>query len=180
MEQVGLLRDDADGRGERREARVAHVDAVDRDAPGLRLVQARDEVAERRLAGAGRADERGARARGDDEVDVVQRPRRALVVAEADALEAHLAEHLLGAQLDGVGGLDDVDRQVEVLEDAVEERERGLDVGADAEAAGAIGKSRRVCSVVNATTVPRLIAVPRRGSGRRPSRRSPAGSRTPC
>ena len=63
----------------------------------------------------------------------VQRRSCGLAVAEPDALEAHLAEHLRRAQLDRVLGLDDVDRQVEVLEDPVEQGERGLDVGADAE-----------------------------------------------
>jgi hypothetical protein len=57
VEQVGLLRDHADRRGKRLEARIAHVDPVDRHPPGLRLIQPRNEVAERRLARAGLADD---------------------------------------------------------------------------------------------------------------------------
>ena len=98
VEQVGLLRDDADRRGERGERRVADVDTVDRDAARLRLIQARDEVAERRLA------RRRSRRRspcacpaGTTRSDVVQRPRRVLAVAEADVLETHLAEQLARA-----------------------------------------------------------------------------------
>ena len=49
-------------RGERVEGHVADVDPVDRDPPAVDVVEARDEVAERRLAGAGLADDRGARA----------------------------------------------------------------------------------------------------------------------
>ena len=55
-----------------------------------------------------------------------------------------------------LGGLDrallDVDRLVEVLEDAVEERERGLDVEPDAEQRPT-GKKSRACSVVKAMIV---------------------------
>jgi hypothetical protein len=77
----------------------------------------------------------------------VDRPARVAalaLVAEGDALEAHLADDARGAQLDRILGLDDVDRQVDVLEDPVEQRERGLDIGL-------------VWSVVKATTVPSEI-----------------------
>ena len=45
-------------------------------------------------------------------------------VAERDVLEPDLAEHLAGTQRHRVRCLGDVDRQVEVLEDAVEQRQR--------------------------------------------------------
>ena len=60
--------------------------AVDRDAPGLHVVEARDERGERRLAGAGVADQRDDAPGLELEVDVVQDgPLR--VVAERDVVE---------------------------------------------------------------------------------------------
>ena len=59
VEEIGLLRDDADRRGERLEGQLANVDPVDRDRALGRVVEPRDEVAARRLAGAGLAHERG-------------------------------------------------------------------------------------------------------------------------
>ena len=56
---------------------VADVDAVDRDAAAVDVVEPRDEVAERRLAGAGLADDRGRRPGRDRRSDdVLQRPAR--------------------------------------------------------------------------------------------------------
>ena len=132
VEQVGLLGDHADCRRQRFEARIADVDPVDRDPPLLRLVQPRDQVAERGLARAGLADDRGSRAGRDDQIDVAQRPIGLLgrPVAEPHAFEADLPEHLRRAQAHRVLGLVDVDRQVEVLEDPVEQGQRRLDVGA--------------------------------------------------
>ncbi len=65
---------------------------------------------------------------GTVEVDAAQRPASSLVL-EPDVLEAHLAAHV--AEL--AAALAQVDRQVEVLEHALEQRHRGLDVDADAE-----------------------------------------------
>ena len=110
------------------EAQVADVDAVDRDLPAADVVEPRRQVAERRLAGAGLADERRRRPVRDRERDVLQRP--VLAVAEPDVVEDDVAGL---RHRDRVRLLLDVDRLVEVLEDAVEERERGLHVEADAE-----------------------------------------------
>src|SRR5439155_23627900 len=52
------------------------------------------------------------------------------LITEPDAVEDDVAS---GGDLDRVFPLGDVDGRVEVLEDPVEERERGLDVKADAE-----------------------------------------------
>src|SRR5438132_3024438 len=89
MEEVRLLRDDADQVGQRLEAQLADVDAADRDAPAADVVQPRGEVAERRLAGAGLPDERGRRARFDPERDVPERPF--LPVAKPDVVEDDVA-----------------------------------------------------------------------------------------
>src|SRR5204862_3513053 len=129
VKEVGLLRDDADEVRQRGEAEVADVDAADRDGAAVDVVEPRGEVAEGRLAGAGLADERGRRPGGDDEAHVLQRPG-IFSVAEPDAVVDDVAGR---GDLDGVLPLGDVDGRVEVLEDPVEERERGLDVEADAE-----------------------------------------------
>src|SRR5919205_505517 len=133
VEQVRLLRDEADRPGQGAEGEVAHVDPVDRHAPGGRVVQPGDEIAERRLARAGLPHHRHARAGRDREVDAVERRRPVRVVAERDVLEAHVAAHRRRVEHDGVLPVEDVDLEVEVLEDAVEEGQRALDVQADAE-----------------------------------------------
>ena len=92
------------------------------------VVEPRRQVAERRLARAGLADERGRRPGRDRERDVLQRP--VLAVAEPDVVEDDVAGRPTAMR---VRLLLDVDRLVEVLEDPVEQRERGLHVEPDAE-----------------------------------------------
>jgi hypothetical protein len=65
---------------------------------------------------------------GDLRAGVARDP---VAVAEADALERHLAPYLVGRQLARALPLLDVDRQVEVLEHPLEQRERALHVDAD-------------------------------------------------
>ena len=73
-----------------RRASVAQVDAAERDRPALRVVEAHEQLRERRLAGAGRADEREVLARLDRQRDVVD--RRALAgVGEGHAGRATAA-----------------------------------------------------------------------------------------
>jgi hypothetical protein len=129
MEEIRLLRDDPDEIGERGEREVSHVDASDRDGAAVDVVEPRCEVAERRLPGAGLPDECRRRPGGHGEAHVLQRPR-VVRVAEPDRVENDVAR--VGG-LDRIFPLGDVDRCVQVFEDAVEERERGLDVEADAE-----------------------------------------------
>ncbi len=74
-EQERLLRDDPHLRAQRRARHVAQVVAVDEHPPLGRVVEARDELGERRLAGAGRADERDGLRRRD--VERRRRPARA-------------------------------------------------------------------------------------------------------
>ena len=67
---------------------VAHVDAVDGDAPAGHVVEARDQVDQARLARAGRAQDGHRLARLGHEVDGLE--HRVLVVAVV--AEAHLLE----------------------------------------------------------------------------------------
>src|SRR4029077_7746639 len=89
VEQVRLLRDDADQVGERLEAQVTDVDAVDGNASARGVIETRRQVAERRFARAGLPDEGGRRARGNGEGDVLKRP--VVAVAEPDVVEDHVA-----------------------------------------------------------------------------------------
>ena len=77
-EQKALLRDDAELAAQRRLRDVAQVVAVDEHRAARRVVEARDELGDRRLAGAGRADERDGLARRDLQREVLQRPHRVL------------------------------------------------------------------------------------------------------
>ena len=130
VEEIRLLRDDADRRSQRLEGQAPNVRAVDRDGALARVVEPGDEVRARRLARAGLPDERGLRPRRHLEGDVLERPRR-VVVAKPDGVELDLAARCR----ERLGALDDVDPLVQVLEDAVEERERALHLDLHAEQA---------------------------------------------
>ena len=88
--QVVELEDEADMRGApRREVRIAEmrdVDAVDDDAAAGGLVDARDEVQQRALAGAGRPHQRHEVAARDVEVEAEQ-DRHRLLAADVDLLQ---------------------------------------------------------------------------------------------
>ena len=62
-EEQWLLEDDADLLAERGELDLAQVAAVEQHAARFRVVEAGDQADERRLAGAGRTDDRDARSR---------------------------------------------------------------------------------------------------------------------
>ena len=206
MEEVGLLRDDADRAAQRRERDPPDVDPVDLDGAPVDVVEPRDQVGRRGLAGARRPDERDQLTRLGLEVDLleregtkggagsragrapravrgrhrppavalrprapprdrstaaylVERPRppgaaadascgaaavprapgppwaprarrghRAGRVAEPDPVEAHPSPEARGLERHGVGRVDDLGVEVQVLEDPVEERERAVDL----------------------------------------------------
>src|SRR5205085_465417 len=92
----------------------------------LYVVEPRDQVGERRLPRPGLPHDRRRRPGRDVDVDPVE--DRLLAIAEVDALEGDVAAHGAGVELDRPLVLVDVDLEVEVLEDAVEERERRLHV----------------------------------------------------
>ena len=152
MEEVRLLRHEADDVAERRQLDVAHVDAADPHRARVDVVEARDEVGRRGLAAPRRPDQRHELARRRGEADVGQGERHELAgngatlglrlgrllghlqlrrgdrVTERDALEAHLGPHRRRRERDRVGRIGDLVLHLEVLEDAVEQRERALDL----------------------------------------------------
>ena len=106
--------------------------------PAGRVVQPGDEAGERRLAGAGLADEGQRRARGHVERDVVSGIRSSAVVAcRLRRCSKRTARHAASVVVDGngVAGRRHVDGQVEVAEDPAEEGHRGDPLGADVEQA---------------------------------------------
>lgn len=133
VQEVRLLRHHADQLRAGLGAQVAQVVAVDEHAARRRVVQPCDEVAERRLAGSGRADDGQGRSRRHRQVDAGERLAAALVVREADVLQAHVATDVRGIDDVGGGRLDEVDGRVEVLEHAREQRERALHLDAEAQ-----------------------------------------------
>ncbi len=118
VEQHGVLRDHADGVAQRGLGHVADVLAVDGDAAAGHVVEAEQQPRDRRLAGAGRPDDRDGAPGRHLEGDAAQdRPRR--LVGEVHVLEADRA---LG---------DDERRRAGPILDlglAAEEREHLLDV----------------------------------------------------
>ena len=87
-EQHGPLRADRDGSAQIDERQVPQVDAADLDVAVLRVVEARDEAQEARLAGSGAAADRHDLARGELEVDAAQHIVLGRV-GEVDPLEPH-------------------------------------------------------------------------------------------
>ena len=87
-EQVDVLLDDADVLPQALEGDVLDVLPVDEDTASRHLVEAGDEVAERRLAAAGRADQRQTLTGLDVKADVVEHLVVVVGVLEADVLEA--------------------------------------------------------------------------------------------
>ena len=159
-EQERLLGHDPHLRAQRGRRHVAQVVAVDEDAAGGRVVEARDELGQRRLAGAGRADQRDRLAGRHGQVDVAQ--RLALAVGEDDVIERDLAaqpRQLVRRRRRGRAPGRAARRSC---------RARPCRPGRSCRAARAAGSGRRSCS-----------ARRRRRPARRPSRRrgSPARRR---
>ena len=75
MEQPRVLEDHAEGAAQVVAGHLARVDAVDRDPAAVDLVEAHQQVDERRLAGARRADDRDRAARLGHEVQVLDERR---------------------------------------------------------------------------------------------------------
>ena len=124
-EEEALLRHDPELVAQRVLRHVVEVDAVDRDPAARRLVEPREQLRDRRLAGAGVADERDRRPRRDVEVDPVQHlladsPPRA--VREVDVLEADVALDV--RERLRAGPVDDLRLLVEHADDLVQRRGR--------------------------------------------------------
>ena len=132
MEERGLLRDLGGPAREVAERELAEIDAVESHPPASRVVEPGREVGDRGLPRAARSDERHHLAGRDLERQILDRPGRALArVAHAHVLERKSATRRSDALR--VLGVGDLDRKVEVIEDASEHRARAqhVDVGVD-------------------------------------------------
>ena len=124
-EEVDVLQHEPDRAAPRLLAVVADVDAVERDPPRGRLVEAQQEIRHRRLAAAREPDEGHLLAAADAQAHAIERARAA-VVDEAHVLEGDLAPGL-GHGLDRIGPVGRARRGVEHAEDAIGRGERALD-----------------------------------------------------
>ena len=167
MEEVRLLRDDADRVRERLEGELADVDAVDRDPPLRRVVEARDEVAGRRLARAGLADERGGRAGRGVEGDVLRASRQRRRSGTTRARRRRAPRGRGSARVPSSMSTSR-SRYSKTRSKSASE----VCTSTETPSSEPIGKKSRVCSVVNAITVPSEMAS--RSRGRRRGRRAPA------
>ena len=123
-EEEALLRHDPELAAQRVLRHVAQVVAVDRDPALGRVVEARDQLRDRRLAGAGVADERDGRAGRDVEIEPVQHLRELRPVAEADVRRSGRGPSIRGSSR-ASSGVDDLRLLVEHADDLVERRDRG-------------------------------------------------------
>ena len=132
VEEIAVLGHDADLRAEIRKIKVAHVHARHGHAPAEHVVQTRDQVHDRRLAGAGGPDDRVHLPAGDGEIDV---PQQLLfrVIGKAHVLIDDVGVRHVGL-LAVFGRLDRIGH-VEVFKNAREERERARKVHMDVQKA---------------------------------------------
>ena len=122
-EQDRILQHDRDLLAQRADAVLADVDAVDRQAAAGRVVEPRNQTDERRLAGAGQADQRNHLARLGGERDVVQHAR-AVRVRELDLLDADLTGDRV--RFDRIGIVDRLGNEGEHRAHALRAGERPL------------------------------------------------------
>ena len=87
VEEIGVLRDQRDQAAQLVELVVAQVGAVQRDAAGIGIPEAHQQLRRRGLAGARGADQRHRLAGGDLEADVGQRAARLAGIGEVHLLQ---------------------------------------------------------------------------------------------
>ena len=138
-EQERLLRDDADPLPQVLEAHLADVDTIDLDRAGRGVVEARDQVDQRRLAAAGAADDRGRLAGTGAERDVPKDGFLGAGIAELEAAEDDLAAAGRIARADRLLRIADHRLRVEHLadpprrDDAARDQDEHEDRGQDGE-----------------------------------------------
>jgi len=121
VEEVGLLRHNADVAAQKAEVIAFYIDVVDADGAAGNIVEARDEVYQRGLAGAGGADN-GVHLPGRDREVDVREQRFVRYIREFDVVKMDLAGNFHGG-LAPVRRGDDGDLPVKVIEDAGEQGE---------------------------------------------------------
>ena len=126
VEQEDVLLDDREQIAVGCEPEVADVRAVEEDASARRIVEARDEIGDRRLAGAAPAHQRDDRPAGHGDVEI-EDDRLALAVLELDVLEPDLIDD--ARRVACVRPVRLVVLHPEHLEHALHRRQRSLELG---------------------------------------------------
>ena len=136
VEQVALLRHVPDHAGEGVQLDVADVHAVDLHCAFGRIVQPRNQVRDGGLTRTARTDERCELTGLNLEVHVVQRPSAVAVVGglltmlrvvrQLDRVEGQATANVAWVHVHGVGTVLDVRSDIQVAEDALEQRHRRL------------------------------------------------------
>ncbi len=126
--QERILRDQRHLRTQRALLHRADVDAVDQHLPAGDVVEAGDQVGDRRLAGSGLADQRHRLSRLDGQVDVLQHGLVRLV-GEGDAAQLDAAVDTTHRR--GVGGVDDARLRVQQLQHLLAAGHRRLHGGVE-------------------------------------------------
>ena len=121
-EEEALLRNDPELAAERLLRHVAQVGPVDRDPSLARVVEASEELGDRRLARPRVPDERDGRPGGDVEIEAVQ-DLRPVAVAEVEALERDVAFD--PAELAGTGAVPHLRLLIHHVHDLVESGDGG-------------------------------------------------------
>ena len=125
VEEEALLRHHDDVPAQRRRLHAAQVLTVDPDRARRGVVEAADQLGERRLPGAARADHRDPLAGRDHEVEIGDGRRRVGGVAERDAVDLDAA--VPPDEDRGVGRVDERGPAGQEGERAAERRARGLE-----------------------------------------------------
>ena len=147
VEEHGVLGHDADRAAERRLRHQLGVLAVDEHAPRVRLVEAEEQPADRRLAGAARPDDRRRRPRRHHEREPAQPLRRRARVRELDVgkLEPRAVRRVGEAERRRARRVGDVGRDEEERREVVHVDER-LDHLYGEVSGQVMGGERRECA----------------------------------
>src|SRR6266851_2703745 len=126
VEQKAVLEHDSHLLAQRLEAGVSEIGPVHQYAAGARIVEAREQIRQRRLACAAWPDERDELAWLDFERDSLERRPWGAWISKRYVLQSHHAVQT--AERASVGRIGDFRRMVDNLENAAEQRKRSGDV----------------------------------------------------
>ena len=135
MHQIGLLRDHPDDGGQGLGRQVPQVDTVDRDPSDRRIVQPREQTGDARLARSCRTHQRQGRSGRDGQRESADSGSQAPGIRHGDVLEPDVPTDPSRIDPSRTQRSGHVGHQVEVFEDAREERHRGDPLCADVEQA---------------------------------------------
>src|SRR5262249_44321391 len=129
VEEVGLLGHHADVLAQALQRQVTYIVPIELHRAALHVIEARHQIRNGCLAGAARPDKRRQLARLDLERDVVKSGALAVrAIVEVYMLEDYLASYPRRIERNRTGFVLDVMWHVQILEDALEQRQRALNL----------------------------------------------------